>query len=60
MAMIVCFVPYAQVSLPIAKVDGCPVGLSLIGPRNADEDLLAVAEELMRVMLAATGSALDR
>ncbi len=32
-----------QVSLPGATVDGLPVGLSLIGGRGADLDLLAVA-----------------
>ena len=44
-------------TLPIAEVDGCPVGLSLICFRNADESLLEVAAELMRVMPAATGEA---
>ncbi len=33
-----------QVSLPLARVEGCPLGLSLIAPRGADEDLLAFAE----------------
>ena len=27
-------------------VDGCPVGLSLVGPRGSDEVLLEVAEKL--------------
>jgi amidase len=32
-----------QLSLPLASLDQCPLGLSLIGGRNCDEDLLAVA-----------------
>ncbi len=32
-----------QVSLPAARVNGCPVGLSLIGPRGSDLALLALA-----------------
>lgn len=33
-----------QVSLPVATVDGCPVGISLIGARGSDEVLLAMAQ----------------
>jgi amidase len=32
-----------QVTLPLASLDGCPFGLSLIGPRGADRALLALA-----------------
>ncbi len=32
-----------QVNLPGASVDGAPVGLSIVGGRGADLDLLAVA-----------------
>lgn len=32
-----------QVSLPVATVDGCPMGISLIGARGSDEVLLAMA-----------------
>ncbi len=36
-----------QVSLPAeARVNGCPVGLSLIGPRGSDRALLALAAQL--------------
>ncbi|UOM33891.1 amidase [Acuticoccus sp. I52.16.1] len=35
-----------QISLPIATVDGRPLGLSLIAPRGADIDLLMLAELL--------------
>ena len=35
-----------QVSLPLAAVDGKPVGLSLIGPSGSDETLLALAEQV--------------
>jgi amidase len=29
-----------QISMPAGLVDGCPIGLSLIGPRNSDRHLL--------------------
>ena len=35
-----------QVSLPLARVEGCPLGLGLIGPRGSDQRLLALAEAL--------------
>ena len=38
-----------QISLPLAWVDGCPVGLSLVGPRHADEQLLALASAFCAV-----------
>lgn len=34
-----------QISMPVAQVDGAPVGLSLIGPPGRDLDLLALAVE---------------
>ena len=36
-----------QLSLPLAVVDGCPVGLSLIAAPGRDSMLLALARELM-------------
>ena len=36
-----------QVSLPLAKLDGMPLGLSLMAPRGADEQLLALTGKLM-------------
>lgn len=39
-----------QASLPIGEVDGCPVGLGLVGPRGSDERLLALAEALVRAL----------
>ncbi len=33
-----------QITMPLATVSGCPVGLSLIGARNSDLALLAFAE----------------
>ncbi len=33
-----------QVTLPLARVEGCPLGLSLMAPAGGDEDLLAFAE----------------
>jgi amidase len=35
-----------QVNLPFGKLNGCPIGLSLIGPRNSDMMLLSVARQL--------------
>ena len=35
-----------QVSLPLAEVDGLPVGLSLIGARGSDESLVALARQV--------------
>jgi amidase len=32
--------------MPIARVDGLPVGLSLIGPPGSDESLLELAERI--------------
>jgi amidase len=36
-----------QVSLPLATVDGCPLGLSLIAARGNDTLLLALAKRLL-------------
>ncbi len=35
-----------QVSLPVARIDGCPIGLSIIAARGGDMMLLALAREL--------------
>jgi amidase len=35
-----------QISLPLCKADGLPVGLSLIGPRGGDSMLLALAKRI--------------
>ena len=35
-----------QVSIPAGRVNGCPVGLSLLGPRGSDRALLALAAQL--------------
>ncbi len=32
-----------QISMPLAEFDGCPLGLSLIGPRGSDRALVALA-----------------
>jgi amidase len=40
------FAGLPQVSLPLAEVDGCPFGISLIAPRGADRALLASAAQL--------------
>jgi amidase len=35
-----------QVSLPLGRVDGLPVGISVIGCKDSDEDLLALAQQV--------------
>jgi len=35
-----------QVSLPLASFDSCPLGISLIGPRDSDVRLLALASSI--------------
>jgi amidase len=37
-----------QISLPMAKIDGLPLGLSLIGARNSDRGLIALAREILK------------
>jgi amidase len=36
-----------QISLPMATIDGLPLGLSLIGARNSDRGLIALAQRVM-------------
>jgi len=36
-----------QINLPVAKIGGLPLGLSLIGARNADRGLIALAQRVM-------------
>jgi amidase len=33
-----------QVTLPAARIEGCPLGLSIVGPRGADRALLRLAQ----------------
>ena len=33
------------------SVKGCPVGLSLVGPRGSDEALLELAEKLYQLLV---------
>lgn len=42
---------WLQVSLPVATVDGLPVGVGLIGPAGSDESLLAISKQLMHILL---------
>ena len=37
-----------QISLPLANIDGLPLGLSLVGPPGTDNHLLALSRTLMR------------
>jgi amidase len=36
-----------QISLPLATIDGLPLGLSLIGARNSDQGLIALARQIL-------------
>jgi amidase len=36
-----------QINLPLGKLNGCPIGLSLIGPRDSDMMLLAIAKTVL-------------
>jgi amidase len=36
-----------QISLPMARIDGLPLGLSLIGARNSDRALIALARRIL-------------
>lgn len=36
-----------QISLPLAELDGCPLGLSIVGRRGSDRMLLALARAVM-------------
>ena len=36
-----------QISLPLATVNGCPLGLSLIGPPGRDRALIALAGRIL-------------
>jgi len=35
-----------QINLPLGKLNGCPIGLSLVGSRDSDMILLAIARKL--------------
>jgi amidase len=39
-----------QINLPLAEVDGLPVGLSLLGAKGSDEMLITVAREVAQVL----------
>ena len=39
-----------QINLPLAEVDGLPVGLSLLGARGSDEMLITFAREVAQVL----------
>lgn len=41
-----------QITMPLAEVDGLPIGLSLLGARGADEMLLAFARQVATVLKA--------
>jgi len=39
-----------QVTIPCAKVEGCPVGLGIVGPRGSDEALLEAAHLIFSML----------
>jgi len=39
-----------QVSIPISRVDNCPIGLSLVGPKGSDESLLAITIQMEQLL----------
>ncbi|MEX2409603.1 MAG: hypothetical protein WD489_10895, partial [Rhodovibrionaceae bacterium] len=41
-----------QVTLPLASVSGCPLGLSLIGPPGSDLGLLKLAVRFSRLQVS--------
>jgi Asp-tRNA(Asn)/Glu-tRNA(Gln) amidotransferase A subunit family amidase len=47
-----------QVVLPWTRIDGAPVGLSLIGPRFADEQVMSLASQL-HLSVQSTSSSLS-
>ena len=38
---------FPQITLPLGLVDGAPFGLSLLGPRNSDRQLMALAARIL-------------
>ena len=36
-----------QINLPLARLDGCPLGLSIVGTRGADVQLLQLTQKIM-------------
>jgi amidase len=36
-----------QINLPLAKLDGCPLGLSIVGQRGSDVQLMTLAQQVM-------------
>lgn len=39
-----------QVTIPLTTQDGCPIGLSIIGPRGSDESLLEIAIQIESIV----------
>jgi len=63
MAMLSCIAcggGLPQVSLPLCRLDGLPVGISLIGPQNSDEDLLTLARQVARQVPSASMPTMER
>ncbi|MBO0664275.1 amidase [Jiella sp. MQZ9-1] len=45
-----------QISVPLAEVEGAPVGLSLVGPRGSDRRLIGLARAIAEQSRPSTGS----
>jgi len=45
-----------QISMPLAEVDGCPIGLSLLAARGQDAFLLTVARQLDKARVVTYGA----
>ncbi|MBN9271413.1 MAG: amidase, partial [Mesorhizobium sp.] len=45
---------FPQITLPIGSVDGAPFGLSLLGPKDSDRQLIALGAS---ILAASTGKA---
>ena len=39
-----------QITIPLATVESCPLGMSIVGPKGSDEHLLHVATTLSRLL----------
>ena len=39
-----------QINLPLAEIDGIPIGLSLIGARGSDEMLITFASKVANML----------
>jgi amidase len=43
---------HPQISIPAGRVEGAPIGLSIIGPRGSDRALLRWTERLSEILFS--------